>query len=241
MITLEPIEIYYGIEALILTLITVIISAKIISKYFAYKHANLIFIGIAVLGLTSRIWPMAITFLFIIFTREPASAELYFILGHGLPYGFISWMIGWVLMTEMKKNTKKLILIPVLFIEFIYLLVFYISIFSNLSLIGTYTPIYNEQMGIVVIIHSYYKFSVLYITLSKLFFDTRKTNNKEIRLKGNLISVGMICMFLAIQLTYLFKQEIFYAFFLLLGILLIYHGILLPKWLKKRIMKLEPE
>lgn len=230
--SLEFIDIYEGTLAIIVTIIMIFLCLKSIAKYYKYKVFNLIFIGLAILGLSARYWPRIVTLISILITKNTISMELYFILGYGHSIGLISWMIGWVLMIELKKKIKKIIMGLFFLFEIIYLSLFYSSILFNQSLIGTYSPIFNDKLGPLILMHSVVMISLLIITVTRAYLDTRKTNVKEIRLKGNFLFFGMLFLFIGTILNLFLRSELLYSIFLIIAVFFIYIGFTIPKWIK---------
>ncbi|MFX1384163.1 MAG: hypothetical protein ACFFBP_17135, partial [Promethearchaeota archaeon] len=231
---MDPFNIYYGILALVVTIFTVILGLNMILKYYKYKVLNFIFFGISLIGLSARNWPIIGNSIFLYISTNPISTEWYFILGYGHSLGLISWMIGWTLMVEMKQNHKRLILISFSSFEIIYLSLFYINLFLNLSFVGNYDPVLKEfNSGLLVRIHTYVMIILLIITLSKLFLDTRKTNNKEIRLKGTFIIIGMLSLLIGGIINLLIKHDLVYSISLIFCVCFIYFGTVFPNWIKK--------
>jgi hypothetical protein len=229
---LDLIDVYDGTIAITVTMIMIILFLNSIVKYYKYKVINLIFIGIAILGLSARYWPRIVTLISILITKNAISTELYFILGYGHSIGLISWMIGWILTVEMKKSLKKLIMGAFFCFEIVYLLFFYIFIFFNQSLIGTYNPVFEDKSGPLILLHTVVMICLLIITISRVYLDTRKTNVKEIRLKGDFIFFGMLFLFVGTIFNLFFKSELLYSIFLIIAVLSIYIGFTIPKWIK---------
>ena len=239
MIDLELIDIINGILSITITIITLILALTMISKYYKYKVSNLFFIGISVFGLSARNWPRIATFISILITGNPINPELYFILGNGHSIGLISWMIGSIIMLEIKPKSRKIILGAFILFEIVYLLIFYVSVFFNISLVGSYDPVYEDNPGPLITIHTYVMIILLIITVLKIFLGTQKANKKEIRLKGQFILIGML-LFLISGLIYAYLElELIYAILLLIGVFFLYIGLTMPNWIKKVLLKSE--
>ena len=233
------IDIYEGTLAIIVTIIMMILCLKSIAKYYKYKVINMVFIGIAIFGLSARYWPRIITLISILITSNAISPELYFILGYGHSIGLISWMIGWVLTVDMKKKVKKIIMGAFFCFEIIYLTLFYTCIFFNQTLIGTYNPVFEDKSGPIILIHTVVMICLLIITISRAYLDTRKTNVKEIRLKGDFIFFGMLFLFIGTILNLFLKSELLYSIFLIIAVFSIYIGFTFPLWIKNLLIKID--
>lgn len=236
---LDLIDVYDGTIAIVVTIIMIFLCLKSIAKYYKYKVINMVFIGIAILGLSARYWPRIVTLFSVLITSNSISPELYFILGYGHSIGLICWMIGWILTVEMKKKVKKIIMGAFFCFEIIYLILFYACIFFNQSLIGTYSPVFDDKSGPIILIHTVVMICLLIITISSAYLDTRKTNVKEIRLKGDFIFYGMLFLFIGTILNLFFKSELLYSVFLIIAVLSIYIGFTFPKWIKNLLIKNE--
>lgn len=241
MIDLEFIDIINGSISIIVTIITLILALTMIRKSLKYKVSNLLFIGISVFGLSARNWPRIATFISILITTNPISPELYFILGNGHSIGLISWMIGSVIMLDIKPKSRKIILGAFLLFELVYLIIFYVSIFSNISIVGTYTPVFDDDPGILITIHTYVMIALLIITVLRLFLGTQKANKKEIRVKGQFILIGMLFFLVSGLINTYLKLELVYAILILIGVFCLYIGLTVPKWIKKLLLKDETE
>ncbi len=59
-------------------------------------------------------------------------------------------------------------------------------IFVNISLIGTYTPVFEGKSGTLILVHTIVMIYLLIITIIRVNLGTRKTSVKEIRIKGEI-------------------------------------------------------
>ena len=238
---LDLIDVYDGTIAIIVTMIMIVLCLKSIAKYYKYKVINIVFIGIAILGLSARYWPRIVTLISILITKNAISPELYFILGYGHSIGLISWMIGWIITIEMKKKVKKIAMGAFFCFEILYFLLFYTCLFFNQSLIGTYSPVFNDKSGPIILTHTVVMICLLIITISRAYLDTRKTSVKEIRLKGDFLFFGMLFLFIGTILNLFFKSELLYSIFLIISVFFIYIGFTIPKWIKKLLIRNQNE
>jgi len=235
----SPLDILNGILAIVTFIIIFILGAKMILKYKKYKVKSLLFLGISFIGLSARNWPKILTFIMILTTENAISNQVYFILGYGHSIGLIFWMIGWISMTEFNKKTQNIILGAYFSFEIFYFFSFYIALFINPSIIGAYIPIFDEQIGPIIVFHNLVFIGLLAITMSKIFLDSRKTKNKEIRLKGLFLFIGVLFLFFFWFLDAYLKVELVLSLGLILSLFFFYIGQTLPKWIKKLLLKSE--
>ena len=233
----EPFDLLNGILAILTFIVILILGIKMILQYKKYKVNTLLYLGISFIGLSARNWPKILTFIMILITEHAISPQLYFILGYGHSIGLIFWMIGWISMTEFNEKSQKIILGAYFSFEILYLSSFYIILFINPSSIGEYTPIFDEQIGSLILLHNIVFIGLLAITISKVYLDSRKSRNKDIRLKGLFLFNGVLILFFFWFLYAFLDIELILSIGYIISLFFFYIGQTFPNWIKKIILK----
>jgi len=235
-----------GIFVLIFVFLTMFIGILIISKYFKYYQKNLIFVGIAWLGMAAPWTPELITF-FIVITNANINNDvgifIYIFLNILIVPIFITlWLIAFTNLLSLKKKIRSLILIlSVIFSIVLDVTVFYFY-FTNLSLIGKFSgPFMIEwtlTINVILII------CLLIILTTGLLFAkaSLKSSTLEIKLKGKLLLIAFILYAIGAVidavLTDLISNVISRSI-LAVSSILFYIGYILPEWAKNMLLKKE--
>jgi len=226
-----------GIFTLIFIGIVFVIGATIISKYFKIKDKTFLYAGIGVIGVAFPWSGVAINFISIVFFDVIPSMKIHFFFHGGMAPAFLFFWIMAILnlssiQSEKREKYLKYIGIAAFIVEIIYLsLVFY-----NTEILGV---LINEiQMDYAPFNEIYLLAQLIIILISGFWLAKKslKSENDRIHLKGKLLLYGFILFPIASVLEVLvpFIPIIILARLLsIVTIILIYLGLILPKWMEK--------
>ena len=134
---LELVEILQGSFSLIFVIISILIGIRLILKYFEKKNREFFLVGITWIGISTPWMHGAISFIMILLFNTSLSVEIRFIIGNVfIPIIVVIWLIAFTDLFYQEK--QKLILIIFSVIAVIYEVIFFILLFTDTSLIGTF-------------------------------------------------------------------------------------------------------
>ena len=230
-----------GIFTLIYMGIVFFIGIKIISKYFKIKDKTFLYAGIGFIGVAFPWSGVAINFISFVFFDVVPSMEIHFLFHGGFSSIFIFFWIMAILNLsgiQPKKREKYLIYIGVLsfIVEIMYLSV----IFYDTTLIGT---LINEiQVDYATFNEMYLLTQLIIVLISGLWLARKslKSEDKRILLKGKLLLIAFILFPITSVLEVLIPLIPIIIVARFLGIIteiLVYGGLILPKWMEKLFSK----
>ena len=134
---LELVEILQGSFSLIFVVISILIGIRLIMKYFEKKNREFFLVGITWIGISIPWMHGAISFILILLFNTSLSVEIRFIIGNVfIPIIVVIWLIAFTDLFYQEK--QKLILLLFSVIAIIYEVIFFILLFTDTSLIGTF-------------------------------------------------------------------------------------------------------
>lgn len=247
---MDPVVVINGIITLILLIFLTIIFIVLIKKYVQYKNRTILTTAIGFFFLFEAYWAVEVAFFWYLFTNSGIPYEVYFIIG----YAFYPICTGGLLtfLTDfLYKEKKKMIFTFSLIYFAIMETLFFIFLFSpyNRVLIGDYTSEITIKFGIFLLIHLFLMVLMLIIGCTFMFLDLRKSNEYELRLRGNLSLLGMLLFIIGMTIdTVVYNTlepiyegaisiRILARVFLLFSAIFFYGSFILPEWMKKLFMK----
>lgn len=242
MTLLEPIDFANGLFSLIFVIISIFVGIRIILNYFKHKRREFILVGLAWICVSEPWWPSAISFILVLISGQGLSFEMYVIIGNvALPLGVTVWIAAF---SELLfKRKQKITIILTIILGIIFEIIFFYLLFTEPTLIG-------ELRGPIDI---EYKFLALIFLLSFLFLVlilgiifavvSIKADNPEVSLQGKFLLISFISWSIGALFDATFHLNLITL--AIIRILLVssaiewYLGFLLPKWLKKILIKEE--
>jgi hypothetical protein len=205
----------------------------------------------------STLWlPEAISFLMSLFIQQTLAIELYFILGNVfVPIAVFTWVYAY---TDMiSKDKQKLILILVLIFGIVFEVFFFYNFFLDINLIGVISPLrpFSADLGYFLAILLLISFLILFVTGFKFARKSIKSENKDVRLKGELLQFAFVAFTIAAVLEKTARSILLGIVFtdptnpvlsialvvdrllLILSAIAFLGGFLLPNWMKKILTK----
>ena len=252
---MDIVDILQGSLSLIFVLISFLIGFTIISKYGKYKKRLYILVGFCWLMLSTLWLSEAVSFLMNIFIQRTLAIEWYFIIGNAfVPVALFCWIFAYTDMINHEKQKVALTLIIIFSIVFEGLFFFYF--FDDINLIGEINPVrpFSADLGYFLTILLFISFLILFVTGFKFARKSVKSENREVRLKGDLLQFAFISFTIAALLEKTARSILIGTVFddptiLLLSVMLVvvrillisssiafYGGFLLPRWMKEIFM-----
>ena len=253
---MDIVDILQGSLSLIFVIISFIIGFTIISKYGKNKNRLYILVGLTWFMLSTLWLPEAISFLMSLFIQQTLPIELYFILGNVfVPIAVFTWVYAY---TDMiSKDKQKLILILVLIFGIVFEVFFFYNFFLDINLIGVISPLrpFSADLGYFLAILLLISFLILFVTGFKFARKSIKSENKDVRLKGELLQFAFVAFTIAAVLEKTARSILLGIVFtdptnpvlsialvvdrllLILSAIAFLGGFLLPNWMKKILTK----
>jgi hypothetical protein len=238
--SLEALDILNGVFSLIFVAISLLVGFIILSRYFKYKERIYFLVGATWVLIASPWWPSSLSFLVALSNDVGISPEAYFLIGNTLvPLAIILWLLAF---TEFLYSEKrKLILLIFTVIGIIFEIIFFISLFLDPDFIGTLNPPVDANYKSFIMIFLVL-FLLIVVVTGFLFANlSLKSEDPEVKLKGKLLIDAYIAFSIGALLDSsipLDPMMIIITRLILIGSAVCwYGGFLLPKWMKKYLLK----
>ncbi len=252
----DIVNILQGSLSLIFVTISFIIGVTIISKYGKNKNRLYILVGLTWLTLSTLWLPEASSFLMSLFIQQPLAIEWYFILGNVfVPVALICWVTAYTDMVNKEK--QKIAVVLTLIFSIVFEVLFFYHFFLDINLIGVITPEipFSADLGYFLAILLLVSFLILFVTGFKFARKSIKSENRDVRLKGELLQFAFVAFTIAAVVektlrsiligtifpdpTMLFFSIMLIAmrFLSILSAIAFLGGFLLPNWMKKILTK----
>jgi len=203
------ISVVQGSLSLIYITITLILSGIFIFKYFKLAMLELLFVGLALIGMAGPWFPEGLGFLIIALTNGALSDQFYLncviiifiIFTAYLPIAIMSWLAAITKLLSVKK--RKLILNLLMIIFIVFEIAFFTLASLNLNYIGTFIDPFNSMESLFIAI--FYISVMVLVLLSGLTFSiiSIKSEFPKVKLKGKILLLGFIMFLIGGSLPYL--------------------------------------
>ncbi len=230
---INQVEMIQFIILLINSLLNILLSIRIIIRYFSTKVKELIYVGVAFF-LSGILYDAAlINFFKVLLVGSPIDTTYIIVCLVLFPFFLFSWILAF---TELVYKGKKIVILATLiFIIVFEIIVAVILLNPAQSLIHLDNDLFFIWTPLVTIYITAF-FVVFVITAIIFSLKARQSDKKHIRLKGTFILLAIITsIFGFIIETVLIALE-FYIIARVLhitAIFLYYFGFLMPKWVRK--------
>ncbi len=214
--------------------ILIAIGILLIIKYQKYKYPPLIWWGLSTIFLTTTYLHAPINSTLIFLEHAPLTASqvsLFYTIG---PLTLVAWITAW---SEIlyKDNIKLIRVIVIMFAAFLYI-AFFMFFFIDMGMLMTFNPPNTYIPGPWILINGILMLMIFMLTAIKLWANGRKSEDKEIRIKGLLFLIQALILFMGIVINLIagniFLEVLGYALIIIAGILL-YISQAWPEWAKK--------
>jgi hypothetical protein len=238
--TLNPLDILNGIFSLIFVIISLFVGFIILTRYFKYKEKVYFYVGGTWVFISEPWWPSSISFIVALINGVGIPSWIYFLIGNiFVPIAVVLWLFAF---TEFQYSEKrKLILSIFAIIGAIFEILFFTFLFSSPGLIGELNgPVdVNYKYFIMIFLIIY----LLIVVISGFLFANLsiKSEDPEVKLKGRLLIIAYITFAVGALLDSSLPLNetliIITRLILIFSALCWYGGFLLPKWMKKYLLK----
>ncbi|MFX0040130.1 MAG: hypothetical protein ACFFCY_13280 [Promethearchaeota archaeon] len=238
--SLTPIDMVNGIFSLIFVAISIFVGLIILTRFFKYKERIYFLVGTTWIFISEPWWPSSISFLIALSNGIGIPPEVYFLIGNVLvPLAIVLWLLAF---TEFLYSEKRKLLLSIFaIVGTSFEILFFIFLFLNPGLIGELNgPVdvnYKSFIMIFLII-----FLLIVVITGFLFANlSLKSKDPEVKLKGKLLVIAYIAFAVGALLDA--SVPLNEPTIVIIRILLIasaicwYGGFLLPKWMKKFLLK----
>ncbi len=237
---LENIEVFAALFSLIFVVISWILAFSILSKYFKVRIRELLFVGIAWVGIAMPWTSDSISFIMIMAIGEPLNPyakviiELTF-----LPIALIMWLTAFT--DLIYQNHQKLVLTITIISSVIFEILFFYALFTDFSLIGYYKPPLAIDYSLPIQIFLIAFLGLFIITGLLMGKESIKSENKIIKIKGKFL-IFAFSSFLIGTLLELFLPLnpigiMIIRFILISSAVEYYIGFTMPAFIKKIMLK----
>ncbi len=229
-----------GVFSLIFVAISLLIGFIILSRFFKYKERIYLLVGATWIFISEPWWPSSLSFLIALINGVGIPKGVYFLIGNiFVPVAIVFWLLAF---TEFLYSEKrKLILSIFAVIGTIFEILFFSFLFLNQSLIGELSgPVdvnYKSFIMVFLIL-----FLLIVVITGFLFANlSLKSEDPEVKLKGKLLIIAYITFSVGALLdsSVPFSEAtiIIIRLILIMSAICWYGGFLLPKWMKKLLLK----
>ncbi|MFX1488100.1 MAG: hypothetical protein ACFFBI_03065 [Promethearchaeota archaeon] len=240
--SLSPLDTVNGVFSLIFVVISLLVGVIILMRYFKYKERIYLLVGLTWILISEPWWSSSLSFLVAISNGVGIPEQIYFLIGNTLvPLAIILWLLAFTEFLYTEK--RKLILIIFAIIGASFEILFFTFLFLEPSLIGKLTPPVDVTYYSFIMVYLIIFILIVVITGFLFAHLSLKSKDPEVKLKGILLMIAYITFLIgaildsAIQL-YLHPVTIIIArLVLIVSAICWYGGFLLPKWMKKLIMR----
>ena len=238
--SLSPTDTLNGIFSVIFVAISLFVGFVILSRYFKYKERIYLMVGATWILISEPWWPSSVSFLVALSNGVGIPPQAYFLIGNILvPLAIVFWLLAF---TEFLYSEKrKLILSIFAIIGVVFEILFFSFLFLNPDLIGDLSgPVnvnYKSFIMVFLII-----FLLIVVITGFLFANlSLKSKDPEVKLKGKLLIIAYISFSVGALLdsSVPFNEAtiIIIRLILILSAICWYGGFILPKWMKKFLLK----
>lgn len=237
--TLSFLDTLNGVFSVIFVAISLLVGFTILSRYFKYKERVYFLVGSTWVLISSPWWPSSLSFLVALSNGVGITEEAYFLIGNILvPVAVALWLLAFTEFLYTEK--RKLILSIFAIIGLIFEVLFLIILFLNPDFIGELNIVDVNYKSFIMI---FLIFFLLIIVVTGFLFAnlSLKSEDPEVKLKGKLLVIAYITFSVGALLDSSIPLNealiIITRLILIVSAFFWYAGFLLPKWLKKYLLK----
>lgn len=238
--SLSPIDTLNGIFSLIFVAISLFVGFVILSRYFKYKERIYLMVGATWILISEPWWPSSVSFLVALSNGVGIPPQAYFLIGNILvPLAIVFWLLAF---TEFLYSEKrKLILSIFAIIGVVFEILFFSFLFLNPDLIGDLSGPVNVNYKSFIMVFLIIFLLIIVITGFLFANLSLKSKDPEVKLKGKLLIIAYISFSVGALLdsSVPFNEAtiIIIRLILILSAICWYGGFILPKWMKKFLLK----
>jgi len=223
---LDPIVIINGVSSLIFVIICILVGIFIIGNYFQHKNINLIYVGLAWIGLSEPWWSSSFSFLVALFNDSGLSNEIYLFIGNAfLPIFVLLWLVamGNLLDWKWKKYISSIYSIGAILFEIIFIY----FLFTNYTIIGKKVGPVDVDFGLITILFLFVNLVLFFGSGIWFAVNSLKSDQERLKLKGKFLLSAFI-IFVAGTTWDIIATNIFTRLLLVISAVIFYIGYILP-------------
>lgn len=237
---LSSADILNGVFSIIFVSVSLIVGIIILTRFFKYKERIYFLVGITWVLIASPWWPSSISFLVALSNGIGITPEAYFLTGNLFaPFAIIVWLLAF---TEfLYTNKRKLILLAFSIFGLIFEILFLTFLFLDTNLIGVLNPPVDVNYKSFIMIFLIAFLTIMVVTGFLFANLSLKSDDPEVKLKGKLLIVAYITFSIGALLDSSIPLEealiIITRLILILSAFCWYAGFIMPKWMKKYLLR----
>jgi len=238
--SLSPLDTINGVCSLIFVAISLLVGFIILSRYFRYKERIYFFVGMTWILISCPWWSSSLSFLVALSNGVGITPKAYFTIGNILvPFAIILWLFAFTEFLYTKK--RKLILLVFALYGLIFEILFFTFLFVEPNLIGELNPPVDVRYNSFIMIYLI-SFLLIVVITGLLFANlSLKSKDPEVKLKGKLLIIAYITFSVGALLDSAIPLNevtiIITRLILIISAICWYGGFLLPKWMKKYLLR----
>ncbi|MHA2275676.1 MAG: hypothetical protein ACXAC2_07920 [Candidatus Kariarchaeaceae archaeon] len=237
---LSSLDTLNGVFSIIFVAISLLVGIIILTRYFKYKERIYFLVGITWVLIASPWWPSSLSFLVAISNGIGISSEIYFLIGNIFaPIAIITWLLAF---TEfLYTNKRKLILLVFSIFGLIFEILFITLLLLAPDLIGELNPPVDVNYKSFTMIFLISFLSVMVVSGFLFANLSLKSDDPEVKLKGKLLIIAYITFSVGALLDSSIPLNealiIITRLILILSSFCWYGGFILPRWMKKYLLR----
>ena len=229
-----------GVLAVIAVSLSIVIAAKFFLAYNEHKRKELFLIAFVAILMSEAWMPVAISFIYYMFTYTLLPAHAYFFIGYTfLPVGIFIWLI--IFTNLIIKNRQKVILLLYAFYIVFYEILLFLFLLTDPSQIGEIKSPVDSSLTLIFNLNAFGWVAVILTTGIIFARESLQSSDPIIRLKGKLLLFGFITWSVAAIFDG-FANTIITLFIvrvvLMASVIALYGGFILPEWMRKLVNKM---
>jgi hypothetical protein len=239
---LETLDYLNGTFGLIFVIISFIVGAKIILRYFIKHDINFIYIGFTWILLSCGWYGTSISFLVaLIMSNEGLSYVMIALLNFiPLPFALIAWLMAFT--NFLYKDKQKIIIIIYLAVTIVFLGVFFYFLFTDPTIVGEkISPVDTKGNNPLLLVYLAFAIMSMLVTGFKFAVETIKFDNPETKVKGKMLLVAFPSFCIGAILDAMVPTTaltlIIFRLILMSSAIEFYGAFNLPNWMKKLFLK----
>ncbi len=237
---MEPLDFINGIFSVIFVFISLFVGLVIFLKYFKYKEKIYLYVGTTWILISCPWWPSSLSFLIALTNGSGLSSPIYFLLGNFvIPLAIIFWFLAFTEFLYTEK--RKLFLVIFTIYGLIFEIVLFSLLFLNPSLIGTLNPPVDVSYKSFILLYLLSSVSIVAITGIMFARLSMKSKDAEVNLKGKFLVLSFITFLIGAILDSAMPLNavtiVITRLILITSAIFWYGGFLLPRWMKKYLLK----
>ncbi|TXT65717.1 MAG: conserved membrane protein of unknown function [Promethearchaeota archaeon] len=188
---LDPIIVVNGVSSLIFVIISILVGIFIMANYSQHKNVNLIYVGLAWIGLSEPWWPSSISFLVSLSNVDGLDKVTYFFIGNVfIPIFVLLWLLAMANLLDWKL--KKQMSILYIIGSVIYEIVFIYYLFTSPDFIGTKNGPVDVDYELFTILFQFINLVIVVGTGLWFAINSLKSDQKRVKLKGEFLLIAFI-------------------------------------------------